>query len=133
MSVSSKPRKTRHRPGPQSRAARLATIDGRTIAGRTIRDVSEALISHLGGDPSAAERLVIQNCAVMATRLALFQDRLLAGDPGEGDQHHCLAWMSALNRGLQLLGLERRARDIIPGGTDSLAGHWDKPPQRATG
>ena len=92
-----------------------------------MRDVTERLTADLGGDPSAGERLLIDNAAVMATRLALLQDRLLAGDPGEGDQHHCLAWMNSLTRTVVALGLKRRAKEIMPGNAGMLADHFSRP------
>jgi hypothetical protein len=107
-----KPRRKPHQAGPYSRDHVLSMIDKRTRAGRVYRTVIRELINHVGGDPSAAQRLLIESASIKATRLALLTDNLLAGiEPGE-DGHQALAWLNSLRMDLQALGLERRARDV---------------------
>ena len=92
-----------------------------------MRVVTDKLTADIGGDPSAGQQLLIGNAAVMATRLALLQDKLLNGDPGEGDQHHCLAWLNSLTRTVVALGLKRQAKEIIHDGSGRLADHFSRP------
>jgi hypothetical protein len=79
-------------PGPFSRDQSLANPDRRTKAGRTLKTVIAELVAHVG-DPSAAQRPVIQSCAIKAVRL--------------------LAWLESMRRDLQTLGMERRERPIL--------------------
>ena len=114
------------RVGPFSRPETLSRLDRRTKAGRVMRSVEADLTSDLGGDPSTAERLLIQAAAVKATRVSLLSERLLEGEePGE-DGHHALSWLNSLRLDLVALGLQRRARDI-PNAPVRAADHFAKP------
>ena len=110
--------KTRHRrggkpAGPFSADHVLSTLDRRTRAGRVMRTVEADLVAHIGGDPSAAERLLIQAVAVKATRLSLMAEQLLAGEgSAEGSDGNALAWFNSMRLDLQALGLQRRPRDV---------------------
>jgi len=98
----------RKKPGPFSRDQALATLDGRTRAARVMKSVTGELMRHLG-DASAPQRLLVQSAALKAVRLSLLTEQLLTGDaPGEGSDHHALAWLNSLRLDLQALGLERR-------------------------
>jgi hypothetical protein len=63
-------------PGPFARDRSLTTIDRRTKAGRVLRQTRADLIDMLGGNPTAAEALIVQSAAVKATRLFLLRARL---------------------------------------------------------
>jgi hypothetical protein len=66
------------------------------------------------GSPTTAQALLIQSCALKATRLSLLSEQLLAGNPpSEGSDHHCLAWLNSMRLDLMALGLERRERQIL--------------------
>jgi hypothetical protein len=66
------------------------------------------------GDPTPAQRLLIQSAGLKATRMALLSEQLLDGTPpSEGSDHHCLAWLNSLRLDLCALGLERRERQIL--------------------
>ena len=77
-----------------------------------MRKIEGDLTADLGGDPTTAERLLIQSTAVKAVRLALLSERLLEGDePGE-DGHHALAWFNSMRLDLTRPRVyQRRARD----------------------
>ena len=90
-----------------------------------MRSVEADLASDLGGDPTTAERLLIQSAAVKATRLSLLADQLLDGVEIQTDQHHVLAWSNSLRLDLIALGLERRAKTVP---TNPLADHFSRPP-----
>ena len=114
--------KPRYKPGPHSRDHVLSTIDRRTRAGRVLRTTEAELIEHVGGHPTAAERLLIQAASIKATRLALLSEKLLSGeDMSEGSDAHILAWLNSMRLDLAALGLERRAKDITPRLDDYLA------------
>ena len=76
---------TKHAPGPTSRTDRLTRLDRRTTIGRVLRDTAAQLVADIGGDPSAAERLLIQNAAVKATKLHLLP--IPEAGPGPAQVH----------------------------------------------
>jgi hypothetical protein len=118
-----KPRSRAGNAGPFARDSTLSTIDRRTRAGRVLRSVEADLVEHLGGNPTTAERLIIQSAALKATRLSLLTEKLLdKGDLSEGSDHHALAWLNSLRLDLAALGLERRAKDVTPDLKDYIAG-----------
>ena len=111
---------TRHRLGPNSRAERLGRIDGRTVVGKLISRVQSDLASDLGGDPSAAEKILIHAASIKAARLYLLQSQLAAGEAQPDPKHH-VAWSNSLRLDLLALGLKRRARGIgLPSGLASF-------------
>ena len=85
----------------------------------TIADLS----AHVGGAPTAAERLLIQSAAIKATRLFLLSEKILAGGEigGVDGDHHALAWLNSLRQDLTALGLESRLRDVTPSLKDIIA------------
>ena len=111
--------------GPFSRDRALASVDKRTKAGRVMRQTLADLRDHVGGNPSAAEALIIQSAALKATRLFLLSQRLLYAEDAaipEGD-NHCLAWLNSMRLDLQALGLAKRIRDVTPSLAQILAEH----------
>ena len=111
--------------GPSSRDRVLSSIDKRTKAGRVMRTTIADLSAHVGGAPTAAERLLIQSAAIKATRLFLLSEKILAGGEigGVDGDHHALAWLNSLRQDLTALGLESRLRDVTPSLKDIIAEH----------
>lgn len=123
-----KSEKNRSPVGPFSRDRSLTTLDKRTKAGRVLRQTRADLAHHVGGDPSAAERLIIESAAVKATRLFLLSEKLLGGgDISDGSDNHALAWLNSLRLDLAALGLERRVRDVTPSLQDLIERHHREP------
>ena len=109
-----------HRVGPYSRPQGLAALDGRSREGRLVRAVRRELTAHLGGKPSAAERMLIERAAFLSLRLAQL-DAKMAGDGfTEHDQRFYIAWSNALSRLLRSLGM-KGAKASAP--ARSLADH----------
>jgi hypothetical protein len=110
--------------GPFSRDRSLTTLDKRTKAGRVLRQTRLDLADHVGGAPTAAERLIIESAAVKATRLYLLSEKLLnGGDISSESDHHALAWLNSLRLDLSALGLEKRIKDVTPTLATILAQH----------
>ena len=108
--------------GPFSRDHVLATLDRRSKAGRVYRTIEKDLVAHVGGAPSAVERLLIQSAAVKGTRLALLTEAVLDGrDIGNDGQ--ALAYANSFERTLIVLGLKAHVRDITPSIEDILRDH----------
>lgn len=99
--------------GAFSRDHVLATLDRRTKAGRVFRTIEKDLTAHVGGAPSAVERLLIQSASMKGTRLALLSESILDGrDIGNDGQ--ALAWANSFERTLIALGLKAAIKDISP-------------------
>ncbi len=94
-----------------------------------MRTLEADLTSDLGGDPSAAQKLLIKAATVKAVRLALLADQLLDGVEVQSDQHGVLAWANSLRLDLVAQGLERRAKAILT--SSPLVDHFSRPHQRA--
>jgi hypothetical protein len=79
----------RNRPGigPHSRlfARGSSAIDGRSREGRYIAAIRAQLVAHLGGAPSAPQRMIVDRLAVVALRLALFDEKITAGSLTDND------------------------------------------------
>ena len=107
--------KSSQKPGPLSRDHRIASLDRRTRAGRVLRTVERDLIEHVGGHPTAAERLIINSAALKATRLSLLCERLLEDrELSDSSDGQALAWLNSMRLDLQALGLQRRVKDVTP-------------------
>jgi hypothetical protein len=91
--------------GPYSRLLARGTIDGRSRSGRFLKAFEAQLVDHVGGEPSAAQLMLIRRLASLALRCALMDEK--AGEDGtfsERDGRQYLAWSNALARGLREIG-----------------------------
>lgn len=66
------------------------------------------LTEHVGGDPSAAQKVLIRRCGYLEIRLRC-AERALKGGMGIPSEH-VLSWVNAQRLLLVALGLERKAR-----------------------
>jgi hypothetical protein len=97
-------------------------IDGRRAEARRMKEIKSALIQHLGGNPSTAQRMLIDRIAALTLRLELMDKEALAGNPEtERDARSYLAWSNALARMLHRLGLDGAAEGGLPHGTPDLS------------
>ena len=53
-----------------SRTVTMAKVDGRSAFGRLIRQVRSDLIQHVGGKPTAVQRMLIERAATLTGYLA---------------------------------------------------------------
>ena len=90
--------------------------------------ITDALVSDIGGDPSAGQRLIIANVAVKAAKLHLLQEQLLNGSDSDADPKHVLAWSNSMRLDLVALGLERRMRELPSlGNAGRIEDHFTRP------
>lgn len=84
MSDAKKTTKDRRRLGPYSRRLHRGAIgdlvDGRSAQGRFIRNLEAELTAHVGGEPSIAQRLLIDRIIRLRIQLDFFDQKLAAGD-----------------------------------------------------
>lgn len=86
--------------GPHSRLLQRGTISGRSTEGRYIKAITTQLTAHIGGEPSAAQRLLIHRVAIASLRLELFDRKLIAG---EGFSEQDSRVYGALHNSLRLM------------------------------
>lgn len=105
--------------GPWSRTLQRgaigASIDGRSREGRYLRNFEAMLAQHVGGKPSATQRVLIARAAKLALRLELFDERTMAVELGERSAREYLALSNHLRlcmRELGLKGAEPRAPSL---------------------
>lgn len=93
--------------GPHSRPGVLAVIDGRRAEAKLLRSVRADLAKHLGGTPSATQRMLIDQAAMLTLRLHLMDRQSLQdAEMSERNGRQYLAWANSLSRLLRQLGLE---------------------------
>jgi hypothetical protein len=90
----------------------LAGIDGRSAVARRYRDVLNELISDMGGDPSGAQSAIARRASALCVVCEQAEAELVAG--GVLDLAEFTTAANSLRRLLSDLGLERRAKDIVP-------------------
>ena len=95
--------------GPWEAKRQLAFVNRRHERGRFVAALRDELISDLGGDPSAAKRLLID----MATYAALQVSRIVTPDLARGEEltreqlDDLARWQRELRDTLRVLGVER--------------------------
>jgi len=95
----------------------LDRVDGRTREAKILHEVEAALVTDLGGDPSAQEVILLQRVAVKSLRCFLSEREILK-HTGDGQRRQRLeqdyiSWSNSLRSDLALLGLERRAKSVM--------------------
>lgn len=89
--------------GPHSRPGRLLKLDRRTREARLMRSVTAELTAHVGGHPSATQKLLIDRLARVVLRLELFDQKLASGTP---PTDHDGRVYGALHNSLRLMARE---------------------------
>jgi hypothetical protein len=78
--------------GPYSTHATLAKLDGRTKEARLVKCLRSELVAHLGGKPTIAQRLLIDQACQLQLRIALMDADGSGGGLTERNQVQYLAW-----------------------------------------
>ena len=105
--VRARPYRGAKRVGVHSRRIGLGDIDGRLREARLMREITEELTAHCGGDPSAVQRRLIQRAAILHLRLALMDEQTEPdGTMTEKHAREYLCWNNAYVRTLRTLGLK---------------------------
>jgi hypothetical protein len=102
-------RRTAKQLRPYARVHNLSMLDGRCAAAICIRDLSRELERHIGGNPTAAQKLLIREASVKNAKLGLLLDRVLKDEALDLDlaTRVYLAWSNSLRRDLEALGIAR--------------------------
>jgi hypothetical protein len=97
--------KNTRRIGSESRTDRLRKLDGRTKVARRLRTITMDLVVHVGGQPSAAQRYLIDRLAIDILRLELLDAKMAAGNFSEHDGRVAHALRNSMRLSLRELGL----------------------------
>jgi hypothetical protein len=93
--------------GPHSRPDKLQIVDGRLAEGKLMAGVRADLTAHLGGKPSATQRILIDRIATLSLRLHLMdRESARSGEMSERNSRSYLAWSNSLTRALRQIGLD---------------------------
>ena len=93
--------------GPHSRPGVLALVDGRRAEAQLMKRVRDDLVKHVGGKPSATQKILIDRAAALALRIHLMDQAELKSDfMSEKNAREYLCWTSALSRLLRQLGMQ---------------------------
>lgn len=112
----------RRRLHPYVDCGALLRADGRSKEARLLVGVRRELVEHVGGDPNAVQRAMIEQAAQLRLRIALM-DRKFAetGVQTELDSRTYLAWSNTYARLLARLGPAVQSRAAKPTLRDYLA------------
>jgi hypothetical protein len=95
-----------------SRPSAFAKLDGRTKEAALMRRVRAELTAHVGGNPNAVQRALIERAVILSLRVAQIDARIVAGETLTlHDNNFALAWNNALRRTMAAIGLEPAAVD----------------------
>ncbi len=90
--------------GPHSLIATFKDLDGRTAHGRILRQTARDLAAHVGGKPSATQRVLIERAAQYRLRLAMLDAKAATGAMTDTDERWWSHWSSGLARIMRDLG-----------------------------
>jgi hypothetical protein len=92
--------------GPYSTHATLQKLDGRSREARLMKSLRAELIAHVGGKPSVAQTVLIDQATKIQLRIAMMDREGTDTGMSERRQVEYLAWCGALTRLLRSLGLD---------------------------
>jgi hypothetical protein len=96
-----------------SRATAVRDADGRTREARIIKQTVADLVEHLGGRPTAPQKLLIDASAILVLRLRVALDRYATGNGDcESLDRHVVALQNGLRANLVSLGLQRPQEQV---------------------
>lgn len=98
----------RRRVGAYASVGAFREIDGRTKAALFLKRTRDDLTAHVGGSPSATQRLLIERCTILLLRCHQLDERILAGEIlTDANNDKYIAYQNAARRCLVSLGLEK--------------------------
>jgi hypothetical protein len=90
--------------GPYSRRSVLDKLDRRSGEFLFMQDVKRELIEHVGGNPSATQRALIEQAAWLQLHIRTMDNKAVSGKLTALDSRTYLAWQNTLRRTMQALG-----------------------------
>jgi hypothetical protein len=87
-------------------------IDGRSRMGKWMARLRVELIAHVGGEPSVAKSILIEQIVIKTLKSHLYHVGLFK-DKSFGSKDHALAVQNSIRLDLMALGLQKRARKVL--------------------
>ena len=98
-----------------TRSDRALLHDKRTREAKTILYIRQVLGESLGGDLSAQEQIIVDRVSFKVLRCSLIEEELTRyNDAPEYLTKYYLQWTNSLREDLKTIGLERRAKEVVP-------------------
>jgi hypothetical protein len=97
-------------------------LDGRSREGRFLLQCQRELVTHVGGEPSFTQRLLIRRAARAMLRLELLDEKLTGGTWTDHDARTFGGLTNALRLMLRELGLKSATQDKLLSLDDIVAG-----------
>lgn len=95
---------------PHSRLLARGCVDGRSREGRFLAAVRAELVAHVGGQPTATQRITIDRIAWLKLHVVLLDERAAGGVPlSAHDQRAYCAFSNSIVRAMRELGLQPTA------------------------
>jgi hypothetical protein len=119
-------RRRRISPNPHTRGkALVANLDWRSREAKVLVAAREELTRHVGGEPNAVQRVLIERGARLMLYLEMMDAKAFeaAGTLTERDSRQYLAWVNALRLCLRELGLKAAPAERLPDLHDIVAEH----------
>jgi hypothetical protein len=87
-------------------------VDGRSRLGKWMNHLRGELVTHVGGEPSIAESILIEQIVIKTLKSHLYHTGLFK-DKSFGSKDHALAVQNSIRLDLMALGLKKRTRKIM--------------------
>lgn len=92
--------------GAYSSAGAMAKVDGRSKEALFMQRLRKELLAHVGGNPSATQRLLVERAVRLSMQVELMDERFFKdGELSDRNNRQLLAWSNALTRTLSKLGI----------------------------
>ena len=96
----------------QVRLSSLSQLDRRTVASREATALRDAVVSDIGGDPSAVQGVLAEQYACLSALGADYAKRYLTGELPKEEISTWLATVNVIGRVADRLGLQRVPRPV---------------------
>lgn len=87
-------------------------VDGRTRLGKWMDHLRNELSRHVGGEPSVAESILIEQIVIKTLKVHLYHVGLFK-NKSFGSRDHALAIQNSIRLDLMALGLQRRQKRVL--------------------
>lgn len=101
---------------PSSRETFLKRVDGRSRYSRRYREIFQDIIDDLGGFDNVSEAKIqlAKRAAMISLRCEAYEASFVNGDDNFASDYDLAKEVNALARILQLLGIERKSKEMGP-------------------
>jgi hypothetical protein len=100
---------------PHSRLLRRGCVDGRSREGRFLRAVRSELAEMVGGEPTPAQRAIIDRVAWLRLHVTLLDEKVGSGAIlSDHDVRHYLSYTNAIVRAMARLGAKAKGHVAKP-------------------